>query len=248
MLRKRLVIIMTLVEGVLHRTKLFTPDYRYTTNFVDAWSIDEIVLLDIRAPESANHAAFSDVVQRLAQRCFVPLSVGGGVRKLDDVRRLLRLGADKVVVNTSAQDDPDFIQAFAKAYGSQCVVGSLDARRHDDGRYEVFVDRGRHPTGCTPAEWARRLESLGVGEILVTSIDRDGSLEGYDIGLCEAVVAAVGVPVLIAGGAGNWQHLVDGIREGGAEAACTANIYHFTETSIRSAKNFMRKAGIEVRL
>ncbi len=250
MLRKRLVTVLTFNDGVLFRTKLFTPDYRYTHNFVDAWLVDEIVALDVTRPaarSAESAAAFGTAVSALARRCFVPLAVGGGIRTLGDVRRVMALGADKVVVNSGALARPALIGDIARAYGAQCVVVSIDVRRANDG-YEVYAACGAEPTGLDPAEWARRAEALGAGEILVASIERDGSLEGYDLELCRRVASAVNVPVLIAGGAGAWPHFVEGIEKGGAAAVCTSNIYHFTESSIRSAKAFMDRAGVPVRL
>jgi len=250
-LRSRLVTVLTFNEGVLFRTKLFQPDYRYTVNFVDAWSVDEIVVLDVTRPkpesEVIDRAPFFDVVRQFARRCFVPLAAGGGIRTLDDVTRFLSVGADKVVVNTGAIENPDLISQIAETYGTQCVVLSIDAKKTDAG-YEVFGSFGGKPTGLAPEAWAKRGAELGAGEILITSIDRDGSLSGYDLDLCKRVANSVGIPVLISGGAGNWQHFVDGIAKGEAAAVCTSNIYHFTETSIKSAKTFMAKAGIPVRI
>lgn len=247
MLRKRLITVLTFNDGVLFRTKLFQPDYRYTLNFVDAWSIDEIVVLDVTRPGQGERGNFEKVVRDFAGRCFVPLAAGGGVRSLDDVRRMIDLGADKVVVNSASLERPALIAEIASLYGAQCVVCSIDARRHGDGRYEVFGDFATRATGLDPAEWARRAEAHGAGEILITAVERDGSLGGYDLDLCRRVADAVRVPVLVCGGAGAWQHFVDGFQKGGAAAVCTANIYHFTEASIRSAKAFLAKAGIPVR-
>lgn len=247
MLRRRLITALTFNDGVLFRTKEFHPDYRYTFNFVDAWSVDEVVLLDITRPGAGDRQHFYDVVQQFAERCFVPLAAGGGVRTLEDVRTLLRMGADKVLVNTEAVRRPAFITEIAQQYGAQCVVVSIDARKRAVGTYEVCTEWGMHGTGLDPAAWAKEAEARGAGEILVTSIDRDGSLEGYDDALTRRVVDAVTIPVLACGGAGNWQHLVNGFREGGASAVCTANIYHFTESSIRSAKEYLHRAGIDVR-
>ncbi len=247
MLRKRLVTVLAFVDGVLHRTKEFTPDYRYTLNFVDAWSVDEIVVLDVTRHGAAPRPEFTQVVSQFARKCFVPLSVGGGIRCIDDVRRYLAVGADKVVVNTGAIRRPELITEIAQAYGSQCVVLAIDVRRDGQGGYEVMSDNGTTPTGMTPEDWARRAAELGAGEIMVTSIERDGSLLGYELDLCRRVVAAVNIPVLICGGAGNWTHFVDGFGKTGCSAVCTANIYHFTESSIRSAKKVLEKAGIPIR-
>lgn len=248
MLRKRVITVLTFNDGVLFRTKLFRPDYRYTLNFVDAWSVDEIVVLDVTRPGEGQRANFEAVVRDFARRCFVPLSVGGGVRTLDDVSRLMALGADKVVVNSGAFETPGLIGDIAARHGSQCVVVGIDARGGDGGDYEVVSHFAGRPTGHTPENWAREVEARGAGEILLTSVERDGALQGYDLDLCRRVAEAVRVPVLILGGCGNWKHMRQGLAEGGAAAVCTQNIYHFTETSIRSAKLYLDKAGLPVRL
>jgi len=248
MLRKRLVTVLTFNNGTLFRTKLFQPDYRYTHNFVDSWSVDEIVVLDVTRPGQGEQKNFLDVVSRFAHDCFVPLTVGGGIRAIDDVRLFMEVGADKVAVNTGAVERPQLISEIAQAFGSQCVVLSIDARKTGDGAYEVYSAFGAQATGLAPAEWAKRGEEMGAGEILITSIERDGSLQGYDIELCRQIAGAVKVPVLILGGAGNWKHFSQGFREGGASAVCTQNIYHFTESSILSAKKSLAKQGIDMRM
>ncbi len=247
MLRKRVVTVLTFNNGVLFRTKLFHPDYRYTLNFVDAWSVDELVVLDITRPDGGDKGKFFDVVRNFARNCFVPLAAGGGIRSLDDVKRFLDAGADKVVVNTGALRRPELITKIARLYGSQCVVLSIDVQKHDDRRYEVYSDFGGEPTGRNPVEWACEGQELGAGEILVCPIQRDGWLQGYDLDLCRAVSVAVSLPTLILGGAGNWKHFVEGFEQGHASAVCTQNIYHFTESSIKSAKSYLKRAGIEVR-
>ena len=247
MLRKRVITVLTFNEGVLFRTKLFRPDYRYTLNFVDAWSVDEIVVLDVtRAGGEKTRDDFLGVIQGFSKRCFVPLAAGGGLRDMDDVDRYMGAGADKIVVNTGAIERPEFITDVAKRYGSQCVVVSIDARQREGGAYEVFSHLGSIPTGLSPADWAMQAQELGAGEVLITSIDRDGWLQGYDLELIGEVVDAVSFPVLALGGAGTWDHLVEGFRAG-ADGACTQNIYHFTERSILSAKAHLKAAGLLVR-
>ena len=247
MLRHRLITVLTFNDGTLFRTKLFQPDYRYTHNFVDSWLVDEIVMLDVTRAKGDNRA-FLDVVTQFARQCFVPLAVGGGVRTLADVRRFMAVGADKVVVNSGAVERPALITEIAEAYGAQCVVLSIDARRKASGGYEVFAGCGNTPTGMDPAAWAGEGEKRGAGEILITSVERDGSLQGYDLKLCKLVSDAVGVPVLALGGAGSWKHFVEAIEQGGASAVCTQNIYHFTESSILSAKKFLADRGVPVRM
>ena len=248
MLRKRVVTVLTFNDGILFRTKLFRPDYRYTLNFVDAWSVDEIVVLDVTRPGTGDRENFYRTVRQFAATCFVPMAAGGGVRSIEDVRTLLSLGADKVVVNTGALARPELITEIARLYGSQCVVMSIDARKNDAGEYEVFSDFATQPTGRDPAAWAREGEDRGAGEILVTAIERDGWLQGYDLELCRIVADAVRLPVLVLGGAGNWKHFVEGFERGHAAAVCTQNIYHFTEDSMKNAKAYLDRAGVHVRV
>jgi len=246
MLRKRLITVLTFNEGVLFRTKKFVPDYRYTLNFVDAWSVDEIVVLDVtRSRKEREH--FYRVVSDFAGKCFVPLAAGGGVRNIEEFKMMLKVGADKVVVNTQAFLEPEFITRAAQLFGAQCVVVSIDAARNDKGEYEVYIENGSVPTGIHPADWARKAQTQGAGEIMVTSIDRDGSLEGYDNELGSLVSNSVDIPVLISGGAGKWEDFVNGFEKANASAVCTSCIYHFTEASIKSAKNYLKNKGIEVR-
>ena len=248
MLRKRFITVLTFNDGVLFRTKDFTPDYRYTHNFIDAWSVDEVVALDVTRPGQGDRKNFYKMVQTLASKCFVPLAAGGWVRTIDDFKKLLRMGADKITINTEAVNRPEFITEAAKLFGAQCVVVSIDAKKFGPGKYEVYTEQGTKPTGLDPAKWAKKAEKMGAGEIMITSIDKDGSLEGYDNELNKMVSEAVDIPVLVCGGAGKWQDFVDGFKKGKASAVCTTCIYHFTDTSIKSVKNYLKNAGIEVRV
>jgi cyclase len=247
MLRKRIITVLTLNDGTLFRTKLFTPDYRYTLNFVDAWSVDEIAILDVTRGDAPDREKFFGAVAEFAQTCFVPISVGGGIRKLEDVGRYMKAGADKVIVNTGALENPQLITDIANAYGAQCVVLSIDAQKRDGG-YEVMSHFGATATGRDPAEWAKQAEALGAGEILITAIERDGALQGYDLELSRKVAAAVSIPVQVLGGCGNWQHMTQALDIPGVSAACTQNIYHFTEQSIASAKKYLAAKGVPVRV
>ncbi len=247
MLRKRVITVLTFNDGILFRTKTFIPDYRYTVNFVDAWSIDEIVLLDVTRPERRDPELFSSVVAKFSKNCFVPMCVGGGVRDLDDVKRYLDLGADKVAINTQAIEQPELITKAAKRFGSQCVVVSIDVRKESSGVYRVYKNCGRHPTQWQPEELAQRVEGLGAGEILLTAVEKDGSLEGYDNKLNADVVKSVKIPVIVCGGAGKWKDFADGFMVAGADAVATTNVYHFTETSIKSAKQYLSRRGLNVR-
>ncbi len=247
MVRKRLITVLTFNNGVLFRTKEFVPDYRYTLSFVDAWSVDEVVVLDVTPPGQGERGNFHAVVKQFAARCFVPLAAGGGVRSLADFKMMLAVGADKVVLGTAAVESPDLVTRAARLFGAQCVVVSINTRMHAPGKYEVFTHAGTKATGLDPVTWARQARDLGAGEILVHPVEQDGSLEGYDNELTALIADAVDVPVLACGGAGKWEDFVDGFNRGKASAVCTACIYHFTESSIRSAKKYLETAGIAVR-
>ena len=247
MLRKRFITVLTLNDGTLFRTKLFKPDYRYTLNFVDAWSVDEIAILDVTRGDNPDREKFFKAVSEFARTCFVPIAVGGGIRKLDDVARYMDAGADKVIVNSGAIENPSLITDIAEAYGAQCVVLSIDAAKRDDG-YQVMSHFAAHETGRDPAAWAKEGEALGAGEILITAIERDGALQGYDLDLTARVADAVTIPVQVLGGCGNWNHMAAALAVPGVSAACTQNIYHFTEQSIATAKKFLTSKGWAMRL
>jgi cyclase len=214
----------------------------------DAAGADELMFLDITASHEGR-GAMLDVIARTAEVCFMPVSVGGGIRTVDDARTLLRAGADKISINTSAVDNPDLIAACADAFGAQATVVAIDAKRRADGGegWEVFTYGGRKATGLDVVAYAAMAVARGAGEILLTSMDRDGAKDGYDVGLLAQVNAAVGVPVIASGGAGSTDHLIDAVRCGHADAVLAASIFHFGEISIGEAKAAMRAAGIPVR-
>lgn len=214
----------------------------------DEQGADEITFLDITA-SSDGRDTMVDVVEQVASRVFIPLTVGGGIRTLEDVRRMLNAGADKVSINTAAVKDPDFVERAASRFGSQCIVVAIDARQvPGEQRWEVHTHGGRRGTGLDAVEWARKVAALGAGEILLTSMDRDGTRNGFDLGLTRAVSDAVPVPVIASGGVGRLEHLVEGVLEGGADAVLAASIFHFGEHTVREAKELMARHGIEVRL
>jgi len=212
----------------------------------DAEGADELVFLDITASSDGRETTV-EMAARVAEEVFIPFTIGGGIRSVDDARRLLRAGADKVSINTSAVERPELISELAEEFGAQCVVVAIDARRREDGSAEVYTHGGRRPTGLDVVEWARRVESLGAGEILLTSMDRDGTKAGFDCELTAAVADAVNVPVIASGGVGTLEHLVKGVLEGGADAVLAASIFHFGEHTIAEAKAAMAAAGITVR-
>jgi cyclase len=216
----------------------------------DAAGADELCFLDITASHE-NRSTLLDVVQRTAEACFMPLTVGGGVRKTEDIRNLLLAGADKVAINTAAVYDRDFVKAAAEKFGSQCIVVAIDAKMTQAGsapRWEIFTHGGRRATGIDAVQFAREVVALGAGEILLTSMDRDGAKTGFDLALTSAVAGAVGVPVIASGGVGNLDHLVDGVRVGRANAVLAASIFHFGDYTIRQAKQHMAAAGLAMRM
>jgi imidazole glycerol-phosphate synthase subunit HisF len=216
----------------------------------DAQGADELVFLDITASHE-DRAIMLDVVRRTAEGIYMPLTVGGGIRSLADIRTLLRAGADKVSLNTAALARPELIREAAHAFGSQCIVVAIDAKRETDGRqarWGVYTHGGRRPAGRDAVEWAREVESLGAGEILLTSMDRDGTGAGYDLALTRAVSEAVSVPVIASGGAGGLEHLFESVTEGKADAALVASIFHFGRHTIVEAKRYLRERGVPVRL
>jgi cyclase len=212
---------------------------------------DEITFLDITA-SSDDRDTIEHVVEQVAGEVFIPLTVGGGIRKADDVRRMLNAGADKVGINTAAVFNPEFVREAAERFGSQCIVVAIDAKKvsaeGEPLKWEIFTHGGRKPTGLDAIEWAKRMASYGAGEILLTSMDRDGTKIGFDLDLTRAISEAVPVPLIASGGVGNLQHLVDGVKEGLADAVLAASIFHFAEYSITEAKRFMAEQGVEVRL
>ncbi len=213
----------------------------------DAAGADELCFLDITA-SFENRGTLLDVVRRTAEACFMPLTVGGGVRALDDIRNLLLAGADKVSINSAAVANRDFVREAAEKFGAQCIVVAIDAKRVRESRWEIFTHGGRRATGIDAVDYAREVAALGAGEILLTSMDRDGAKCGFDIELTRSVADAVSVPVIASGGVGELDHLVAGIREGHASAVLAASIFHFGEYSIQQAKLHMARAGIPMRL
>ena len=235
------------VKGVNFVNLVDAGDPVEQARIYDREGADELTFLDITASHE-DRGILLDVVGRTAEACFMPLTVGGGVRTTDDIRRLLLAGADKVSINTAAVKRPEFVAEAAEKFGSQCIVVSIDAKTAESGRFEVFTHGGRKPTGLDAVEWARRMTGHGAGEILLTSMDRDGTKLGFNIPLTRAVADAVTVPVIASGGVGVLDHLVEGIRDGHASAVLAASIFHFGTHTIAEAKAHMKAAGIPVRL
>jgi len=208
---------------------------------------DEVCFLDITA-SNEERKTMIDVVERTAGEVFVPLTVGGGVRTLDDVREMLLAGADKVSINTAAVNNPDFVKQAAEKFGTQCIVVAIDARRSGEDKWEVFTHGGRNGTGIDAVEWAQKMEEYGAGEILLTSMDKDGTKSGYDLPLTRTISRKLTIPIIASGGAGNLEHLSDGVVSGEADAVLVASIFHYGEYTIKEAKEFMHSKGISVRL
>src|ERR1700704_2776806 len=217
----------------------------------DAAGADELTFLDITASHE-NRGIMLDVVRRTAEACFMPVTVGGGVRSIEDIRALLRSGADKVSINTAAVNNRHFVKEAAEKFGDQCIVVAIDAKKvstpGEPDRWEIFTHGGRNPTGLDAVDYAREVVSLGAGEILLTSMDRDGTRQGFDIPLTRAISESVSVPVIASGGVGNLDHLIAGVRDGGATGVLAASIFHFGEYTIRQAKEHMARAGLPIRL
>ncbi|HEY1722268.1 MAG TPA: imidazole glycerol phosphate synthase subunit HisF [Magnetospirillaceae bacterium] len=213
----------------------------------DKAGADELTFLDITASSDGRDTLY-DVVRRTAEQCFMPLTVGGGVRAVEDIRKLLLAGADKVSINTAAVKNPEFVREAAEKFGSQCIVVAIDAKSVGENKFEIFTHGGRNATGIDAVQWARRMAEYGAGEILLTSMDRDGTRKGFNIPLTRAVADAVRIPVVASGGVGNLDHMVEGIRDGHATAVLAASIFHFGEFSVRQAKERMAAAGIPVRM
>ncbi|MHB1127574.1 MAG: imidazole glycerol phosphate synthase subunit HisF [Bacillota bacterium] len=212
----------------------------------DREGADELVFLDITA-SSDERDIMLEVARRTAEEVFIPFTVGGGLRSVEDIRGMLAAGADKISLNTAAVNDPELVKNAAHRFGSQCIVVAVDARRSSPDRWEVYTHGGRNPTGLDVLEWCRKVEGLGAGEILLTSMDRDGTKDGYDLPLTRAVSEGVNIPVIASGGVGNLQHLLEGLTEGSADAALAASIFHYREHSIAEAKEYLARNGVVIR-
>ncbi len=235
------------VKGVHFLNLVDAGDPVEQARFYDAQGADELVFLDITA-SSDNRDTMLDVVRRTAEEVFIPFTIGGGIRTVDDIRRMLQHGADKVSLNTAAVKNPDLVTAGAESFGVQCIVVAIDAKQKPDGTgWEVYINGGRTPTGLDAIEWAGEVERRGAGELLVTSMDRDGTKDGYDLALLKRITSAVNIPVIASGGAGTLEHLVDALTAGNADAVLAASIFHFQEFSIGQAKAYLKSHGVVIR-
>ncbi len=252
MLAKRIIPCLDVTDGRVVKGVNFTElrdagDPVEIARRYDEQGADELTFLDITA-SSDNRDLILHIIEAVASQVFIPLTVGGGVRKVEDVRRLLNAGADKVSMNTSAVTNPQLVYEAAQKHGSQCIVVAIDAKNVAPGKWEVFTHGGRNATGLDAVEWARKMAELGAGELLLTSMDRDGTKSGFDLGLTRAVSDAVGIPVIASGGVGGLQDLADGIKLGHADAVLAASIFHYGQHTVQEAKQFMAAQGIPMRL
>jgi cyclase len=250
MLTKRIIPCLDVKAGrVVKGTKFLdlrdAGDPVEAARLYDHEGADELCFLDITASHE-NRGIMLDIAARTAEQVFMPLTVGGGINSIDDIRSLLRAGTDKVSINTAAVSRPDFVREAAEVFGSQCIVVAIDAKRVGD-HWEVFTHGGRNPTGIDACAWAERMQTYGAGEILLTSMDRDGTKAGYDLALTRAIVDRVAIPVIASGGVGSLEHIYQGLTNGGASAALAASIFHFREYSIAECKNYLQRRGVLVR-
>jgi cyclase len=235
------------VKGIQFLNLVDAGDPVEQARFYDAQGADELVFLDITA-SSDNRETMLDVVRRTAEEVFIPFTIGGGIRSVDDIRKMLQNGADKVSLNTAAVKEPALVSDGAESFGSQCIVVAIDAKQKAGGSsWDVFINGGRTPTGRDAVEWAQEVEQLGAGELLITSMDRDGTKDGYDIELLKQISKAVNIPVIASGGAGTLKHLTEALTTGGADAVLAASIFHFQEYTIAQAKAYLRSHGVNVR-
>jgi len=252
MLKKRIVGVLIIKNGIIvqstgFKTYLPVGDPRVSVEFLSQWGIDEIILLDIDATSQKRKPNFN-LIREISKRIFVPLTVGGGIKTLEDIRKLLHCGADKISINKLALENPEIIKKASEIFGNQCIVISFDAKINQKGKYEIFSDSGKISTGLEPVFFAKKVEDLGAGEILVNSIDRDGSKLGYDLKFIKRVCDAVKIPVISCGGVGLPQHFLDGFIKGGVSASAAANFFHFTEHSPIIVKSYLVQKGVDIRL
>lgn len=245
MIKKRIVITLTFNDGVLFRTKKFKPDYRYTKNFVDLWSIDELIIIDISKKKNINN--FIKTIDFFSKNCFVPITVGGGIKKLEEVDLLFRNGADKVLLGSNSIDNPDLINLISNKYGNQSITQSIDCKKKGDNDYLLMKNSATTTSNINPIKFSEEAMKHGIGELLINSVDNDGSLLGYDIDLINLFSKKIDCPLLALGGAGNWEHILELFKKTNISAACTQNIFHFTEKSITSAKKFLQHNNINIR-
>jgi|TARA_B110000495_G_C23038854_1_gene621714 cyclase len=252
MLKKRLIPNIILNQGNVVQS----VNFKHTNvignaitavDFFNSWAVDEIIVLDV-SRNTDQREKFHKIINGISKRCFVPLTVGGWIKDIEEMKIFLKEGADKICINSEAVNNNSLVEEAAKIFGTQFVVVSIDVRKNEDGEFEVFTNRGKQSTGLNPVEWAKKIEKLGGGEILLTSIENEGTKKGYNLELLKSITKNVSIPVISFGGVGNWQHFVDGINIGKADAVSAANIFHHIEHSTFNAKKFLFEAGLNVRM
>lgn len=262
MLKKRLIPCLFLKNGILVRSEKFSyhqflGNPIHQVERINSWSADELIYIDISNEDyydlRRDDMKFKrmediyEIISHVSKTCFIPLTFGGNIRTIDDIRERLKRGADKIIVNTIAFEKPEFVIEASKKFGRQCIVVGIDVKIDENGRHEVYVNHGKKTTGEDPVEWAKKVQKLGAGEIFLNSIDQDGTGEGYDIQLIKKVAENIEIPLIVCGGVGIFEHFVEGIKEGGADAVAAGNIFNYTENSVLRAKKTLQKSGIDIR-
>ena len=246
MLKKRLIISLTFKDGVLFRTKNFKPDYRYTKNFIDLWSIDELIIIDVS--KKKNFKKFLNIIKFFSKNCFVPITVGGGLYNLNQIDQCFNNGADKILLGSRSIDKPELITKISKKYGNQSIIQSVDFKKINNGSYVIMSQSGTKISNSEIVKLCKTYIKYGVGEILLNDVNNDGSLLGFDVNFLRKISTKIKCPIIVLGGAGKWEHILEIFIKTNIQAACTQNIYHFTEESIISAKKFLKKKKINIRI
>ncbi len=245
MIKKRIIITLTFVEGILFRTKNFKPDYRYTKNFIDLWTVDEIILIDVSKQKLKKN--FLEIIRYFVENCHVPISVGGGIKNLKQVDEIMSLGVEKIILNSSSYiSNFELIKQISEKYGTQSIVHSIDCKKEYTNYYVCFENNTINTT-INVKDWAKKLMKQNIGEILINNVDNDGSLLGYDIDLIQMLEKNISVPILVLGGCGNWNHVLELFNKTDVSGACTQNIYHFSNESLISLKSFLKENNIPIR-
>ncbi len=244
MIKKRIIITLTFVDGILFRTKNFKSDYRYTKNFIDLWTVDEIILIDVSKQKLKKN--FLETIRYFVENCHVPISVGGGIKNLKQVDEIMSIGVEKIILNSSSYNNFELIKQISEKYGTQSIVHSIDCKKVNSN-YHVCFENNTINTNIDVRDWAKKLMKQNIGEILINNVDSDGSLLGYDIDLIRMLEKNISVPILVLGGCGNWNHVLELFNKTDVSGACTQNIYHFSNESLISLKSFLKENNIPIR-
>ena len=247
MLKKRLLISLTFKDGILFRTKKFSPDYRYTKNFIDLWNADEIILIDVSDQGKKLKNNFLNLIKFFIENCHLPITVGGGISSIEDAKNIFDLGVEKIIMNSSTYENPKITSNLISLFGSSSIIQSLDFKKTVEDEYIIKVNNGKKEIKYSTDEYLDFILSLNIGEILINNIDNDGGLMGFDLNLINRFSKKIDVPIIVQGGGGNWNHFYEVLKLKNISAACTQNIYHFTEASLKSAKKFLISKNIKVR-